>query len=342
LRAKVRVLGEQGQTLAQGSDVASLQRDTREQFREAVTGSLEPGLRGRVFKSWEFGELPLEQVSTRGALVIRTYPAIVDTPDGVVIDACDNPDDAQWLSRAGVLRLVLLACVAQVKQWVRQPPFPEKTLMQYAHFGSREDLGEGYARAVLHHAVLYRQALPRDRAGFDALLKAGRERIADSGDAVRQAVAAILLRYHRIMLDLDKRASPAREACHADVRRQLKVLLPPKWLAVLEPDDIMNLPRYLEAVEVRLARLQGNVERDEAMTRSLREWEGHWMRLQTAWEGSGARTPAAVTRFRWLLEEWRVGLFAQGLKTQEPVSEKRISQRFAALEAPPGSGRGKH
>jgi ATP-dependent helicase HrpA len=342
LRAKVRVLGEQGVTLAQGSDVATLQRDTRDHFRAAVTDSLEPGLRGRSFTAWDFGSLPTEQVSTRGALVIRTYPAIVDKGDSVVIDACDNPDDAVWLSRGGVLRLVMLACAGQVRQWVRQPPFPDKTLVQYAHFGSREDLGEGYARAVLHHAVLFRQHLPQDRVGFDALLKAGRERIGDSGDAVRQAVASILLRYHRIMLEMSQRSSPAREACHADVRHQLKGLLPPRWLAVLEPDDIMNLPRYLEAVEVRLARLQGHVDRDEAQSRTLREWESRWQRLLSAWEASGDRTPAAVLRFRWLLEEWRVGLFAQGVKTLEPVSEKRISQRFSALESPLTAGRGKH
>jgi ATP-dependent helicase HrpA len=342
LRAKVRVLGEQGETLAQGSDVPLLQRDTREQFREAVTATLQGPGKGKLFRAWEFGDLPREQVSAKGALIIKTYPAIVDTGEAVTIDICDNPEDALWLSRAGVLRLVILGFAQQVRQWVRQPPFPEKTLIQYAHFGSREDLGEGYARAVLHHAMLHRHALPSTRGEFDALIKAGRERIGASGDAVRQAVAAILERYHRIVIDMDRQASPARESCHADIRRQLKRLLPSRWLAVLEPEDIMNLPRYLEAIEVRLSRLQGNVDRDEVSTQLLAEWQSRLDRLTAAWQASGVRVPASVQRFRWLLEEWRIGLFAQGLRTLEAVSEKRISQRFDSLEAPATAGRRKH
>lgn len=332
LRAKMRIVDEQGQSVMEGRDVETLQRELRGEFKLAVSELQKSRLSTERYQRWIFGDVPREQSTAKGPLIVKSYPALVDKGDGVEIELFDNPELAEHCMRQGVLRLCLLALPQQAKQLARLPGLKEPVTIKYAHFGNREDLGEGLCNAAFYQNFLYKQSTPWTQQAFNERLESQRGSVIACGERTQKAVADILERYHRIVIQLGKTENPVRKSAYTDIRQQLQHLLVPRWIVVTDPDELIHFPRYLEAIEIRMNRLQGNIDRDQQTTELLQHW---WRRYEQRCQAlqKETRLPFGLQRFRWLLEEFRVALFAQGLKTAQPVSEKRIAQAWEQVMA---------
>ncbi|CBL46956.1 ATP-dependent helicase [gamma proteobacterium HdN1] len=328
LRAKIRILDERGKLLKEGHDAETLQRELRGEFRHAVRELQTDQPAGARYTEWKFGEIPREQKTAKGSLIVKTYPALVDQGDGVSLEIFDNPELAEHVMRQGVLRLLLFALPQQARDLAKAPGLKDTFSIQYAHFGSRDDLGVGLCKSAFYQQFLYRQSTPWTEAAFRQRLEQGRSGVMACGARTRKAVAEILERYHRIRMQLSSTEGPARKEAYQDIRYQLEQLLVSNWITVTDPDALMDFPRYLEAIEVRISRLQGNIERDQqaivVMDRWWKQWQKRCDALKTTQIMVG-RLPLELTNFRWLLEEYRVALFAQGIKTRVPMSEKRLA-----------------
>lgn len=334
LRAKVRIVDDKGHAVKEGHDVETLQHELRGDFKIAVSELQKSRLTSERYTRWEFGDIPREQSTAKGALIVKSYPALVDKGDGVEIEIFDNPELAEHVMRQGVLRLFLLALPQQAKQLSKVPGIKEGVAIKYAHFGNREDLGAGLCNAAFYQNFLYKQSTPWTQQAFSERLESLRGSVIACGERTQKAVADILERYHRIVIHLGKTETPARKRAYADIRSQLQQLLVPHWIVVTDLDELVHFPRYLEGIEVRMSRLQGNIERDEQATDLVQHW---WRRYEQRCQAlrNETRLPFGLQRFRWLIEEFRVALFAQGLKTAVPVSEKRISQAWEQVLAEP-------
>ena len=124
--------------------------------------------------------------------------------------------------------------------------------------------------------------------------------------------------------DLAYRAGKDLEHKHpavfADVLSQLQDLVYPGFLAQLEPGRLEHYPRYLKAIEERMRQVTANPARDLQRMGLAEPW---WHRYLDALE-RGCSYDEALDAFRWLVEEYRVSLFAQRLGTAQKVSEKRL------------------
>ncbi len=327
LRAKIRIVDDAGNAVKEGRDVEELQRELRGEFKIAVSELQKSRISSERYTRWTFGDVPREQSTAKGALIVKSYPALVDKGDGVELEIFDNPALAEHVMRQGALRLFLLALPQQAKQLSKVPGMKDAVAIKYAHFGNREDLGEGLCNAAFYQNFLYKQVTPWTQQSFSERLEAQRGSVIACGERTQKAVADILERYHRIVIQLGKTENPARKRAYADIRQQLQHLLVPHWIVVTDLDELIHFPRYLEAIEVRLSRLQGNIDRDQQASELVQHW---WRRYEQRCQALKHEThlPFGLLRFRWLLEEWRVALFAQGLKTAVPVSEKRVTQAW--------------
>ena len=128
---------------------------------------------------------------------------------------------------------------------------------------------------------------------------------------------------------LDERCAEARPPAHADMVSQLHDLLYEGFLLDLEPGRLFHYPRYLEAMRHRLERLEHNPARDANLLAQLAPW---WQRYLDRLAG-GASYDEALDRYRWLLEEYRVSLFAQHLGTAEKVSPQRLADAWAEIQS---------
>ncbi len=167
---------------------------------------------------------------------------------------------------------------------------------------------------------------PTDRAGFVQRVAQARPRLGPIGQELGRTVALILAEEGTVK----KRLAAARAfpKVVADIEQQRAALLPANFLVVTEPAQLAHLPRYLQAMALRLERLRSDPARDAARMAEIQPLVQRWQRTVAALKG---RTEPWLLEYRWLLEELRVSLFAQELRTPTPVSVKRLDKMWAAL-----------
>ena len=292
-------------------------RAGREQAGSAATP---PGLQAG-FTGWTFGALPeLLEIKVAGREVIG-FPALHDDGDSVSLRPFDTPEEAARVHGRGLARLFALTLKDQVRAIERLPGLRELAL-QYMSFGTEAELKALLVQATLQRCCLL-EPLPADAAAFAARCAEARPRITLVAQEFIRLLAQLLTEH----VALNRRLGGLKTHPEVvdDVQRQLAALLPRGFLADQPWERLAHFPRYLKAAAVRLDKLRNNVARD---AQAMAEWKGLaqlFERELQAKRRADVRDPQ-LEEFRWLLEELRVGLYAQELKTPMPVSVKRLQK----------------
>ncbi|MEO8313015.1 MAG: DUF3418 domain-containing protein, partial [Caldimonas sp.] len=280
-----------------------------------------------AYTAWTFGELPELMELLRGGQSLVGYPALIDKGAHVEIEVFDEAEIAAAKHRAGLRRLVALQIREPLKYLEKNLPDLQKMAIAFLPLGSADELRAQIVDVALDRAFLA-EPLPTDAAMFARRIDEGRGRLTLIANEVARLVGAVLADYHAVLRKI-KDTRPAKEAAD-DVARQLERLLPKRFVAETPWERLQHLPRYLKAIAARLDKLRADPARDGARLAELRPLEQRYLRKLA--DRRGARDPR-LDEFRWWLEELRVGLFAQELKTPQPVSVKRLdkiwSQAFA-------------
>jgi ATP-dependent helicase HrpA len=191
--------------------------------------------------------------------------------------------------------------------------------------GTADELRSQIVELALDRAFLA-EPLPGDAASFEARMAEGRPRLNLIAQEVARLAHTILIEYAAAQRKL-KDSKPSKEVAD-DVTAQLGRLVPKRFLADTPWAQLQHLPRYLKAVVARLDKQRGDPARDAARLAELRPLEQRYWRR--AAERRGA-LDARLVDYRWLLEELRVSLFAQELRTPQPVSAKRLDRAWEQL-----------
>lgn len=277
---------------------------------------------GENFTSWTFGKLPeLIEVTIDGHQAIG-FPALRDDGESVSLRPFDTPEEAARAHWRGLRRLFALALKDQAKAIERLPGLRELALL-YRDFGSEADLKAHLVEASLTRCCLG-EPLPEDEESFGLRCRAARLRLTLVAQEFMRLAGQILVEY----ATLQKRLTALNKAfpdAVADIRAQTAALLPKNFLTAFAWERVAHFPRYLKAGLMRLDKLRDDPARD---AKSLAEWKTlaqPWQRESAARARDGVAEPE-LDAFRWLLEELRVSLFAQALKTPMPVSTKRLQK----------------
>lgn len=278
------------------------------------------------YTAWTFGELPELMEVQRGAQSLVGFPALIDKGAHVEIEVFDEPEVAAAKHRAGLARLVALQIREPLKYLEKN--IPELTQMAAAYMalgGTAEDLRAQIVDVAVARAFLA-EPLPTDAARFARRVEEGRGRLNLIAQEVARQAHAVLAE-HAIAARKLKDARPPREVAE-DIAGQLARLVPKRFLAQTPWPVLQQLPRYLKAVTLRLDKLRADPARDATRLAELRPLEQRF--LKRVAERKGA-SDARLDEFRWLIEELRVSLFAQELRTPQPVSAKRLEKAWAQL-----------
>jgi ATP-dependent helicase HrpA len=295
-----------------------------------VAGGLASAVRaaGERHTAWSFGALPelLELAAgARGEQTLIGYPALVDLGDAVELAVFDEPERAAREHRAGLRRLFAIALREPLKALDKGLPEAQRLAIPFMPFGTVEDLRRDLVAAVLDRAALV-PPLPADRAAFEARVAEARPRIGLIGQELVRTVGAILAEHATLQRKLA--GAKAFPQVAADLGRQLAALLPKGWVASTDPARLPHLARYLKAACARLDKLRADPARD---ARSLAEIMPMIQNLERARSALAGRHDPRLDEFRWLLEELRVSLFAQELRTPMPVSVKRLHKVWESI-----------
>ena len=279
------------------------------------------------YTGWTFGELPELLELRRGSQVLVGYPALVDAGDAVQIEVFDEPDVAAARHLGGLRRLLVLQLREPLKFLERNIPELARMATAYMALGSLEELRAQIIEVALERAFLV-EPLPTDAAGFQRRLDEGRPRLNLIAQEVARQAATVLAEHAAALRKL-KDSRPPKEV-HDDIAAQLQRLVGKRFLAQTPWPALLHLPRYLKAVVLRLEKLRSDPQRDAVRLAELRPLEQRWLRRMAELKGAGH---ARLDEYRWLLEELRVSLFAQELRTPQPVSVKRLDKAWAQLSS---------
>jgi ATP-dependent helicase HrpA len=242
----------------------------------------------------------------------------------------DTADKAAAETRSGVTRLVRLALKEQVRALEKLFTPDRQLALAYLPFGSGEELRESLTRATLERSVWADPAPVRDRAQFDARLKQVRARLQVVGQEYLRLAQTILVAAHEVRKAIESPHVRAFKQAASDLKRQLDMLVFPGFLSAIGYEHLQHYPRYLAAMRRRIEKLPQAPERDEQHTRELGRYVQQLQARSARNRASGMVEPA-LDELRWMLEEQRVSLFAQELKTPYPISYKRLTKAWAAL-----------
>ncbi|NMG77514.1 ATP-dependent RNA helicase HrpA [Aromatoleum diolicum] len=277
------------------------------------------------FTAWTFGALPeLLEVKVVGREIVG-FPALHDDGDSVSLRPFDTPEDAAKVHRKGLARLFALTLKDQVKAIERLPGVRDLALAFIA-FGTEAELKAQLVAATLARTCLL-EPLPADAAAFDRRCTEAKPRITLIAQEFMRLATALIAEHAA----LQKRLMGLRgfpEAA-ADIQAQVRDLMPKDFLTAFPWERLAHFTRYLKAAGVRLDKLRNNPARDAQLLAEWRSLAHPFEREHLAKRKAGVVDPG-LDEFRWLLEELRVGLFAQELKTPMPMSVKRLQKIWDA------------
>ncbi len=326
-RVNVKVLGSEGELLAESRDFEAL----KEKFAAEVAARMDAGLKAL---EEERGLTEFPDQAPVGSVVIGAagsevvaYPALVDEGDSVAVRHLADASAQAVSNRAGYARLALLK-LGQTARYLKKQIAADKALgLLYAPLGGAERFRDELLKACAWACFFEGESLPADAAAFTRVLNERRGELAETLTRMQADLRRILEARQALVRSLDEATSPAFAAAVADIRAQLETLVPADVLTRTPAGRLADIPRYLEAASYRLANLQGKVTRDQQL---IKELAGFQARIERLKQEMGEN--AQWQQLRYLLEECRVGLFAERLGVKEKASPKRLNRSLEALE----------
>ncbi|MCY1397554.1 RNA helicase HrpA [compost metagenome] len=264
---------------------------------------------------------------------MTVYPALVEEGGSVKESRFPTQAEADWQHRRALQRL-LLQQLAETAKFLRGklPGLTELGLL-YRDMGRVDALVEDILLASLDSCILDGEAsLPRDGAALASLAEKKRGAWAEHAERLARLTLEILKLWHGLQKRFKGRIDLAQAVALNDIKAQLGNLVYPGFVRETPAEWLKELPRYLKAIEQRFDKIAAQLQRDRVWSGELAGyWEQYQARLAKHTQ-EGKRDPELVL-YRWMLEEYRVSLFAQQLGTKMAVSDKRLNKQWSQVEA---------
>lgn len=334
MRMVFRIIDPKGKTVAQGRDLAEIARKLGVQARQAFAAPAagpNPWHKDNLTR-WDFDDLPEQITLTRNGLSLLGYPTLVDAGKSVSLRLMDSQQSAHDALRAGVTRLYLLQSRHDLASAVRAVPAQDRMSLNYSTLGRFEVLREDLITAVAHRALWADNAtLPRTRQAFTDLAAAAWRRVPGVAMELADIANKTLIEYQTCLRLLGKPVTQLLAPAVGDMKSQLARLITPHFVLETPAAWLAHLPRYLKAIQARHAKLtNAGLKRDQQQMALVQPLQKQ-LNDRLARQAAGSAWPVALMNFRWMLEEYRVSLFAQELKTAVPVSPARLQEQWTLL-----------
>ncbi len=277
------------------------------------------------YTDWGFGELPELMEVRRGTQTLVGFPALIDRVTHVIVEVFDEPDMAAAKHQAGLRRLVALQIRDALKYLEKNIPDLQKMAALFMSMATVDELREQIIDVALDRAFLT-APLPTDAVSFKRRIDEGRGRLTLIANEIARNASAVLADYAAAVRKLKDARAPKEVG--DDIQAQLARLVPKRFIIATPWAQLAHLPRYLKAVTMRLDKWRSDPARDAQRLAELRPIEQRYLRLLADRKGVH---DARLDEFRWLLEELRVSLFAQELRTPQPISVKRLEKSWSQL-----------
>ncbi|HVJ66960.1 MAG TPA: DUF3418 domain-containing protein, partial [Caulifigura sp.] len=344
LQVKVRVIDEKGDTVASGADVEQIKRvlhgrhvakleETEAAARWARTG----------LSDWTFGALP-ESIDVADGTGTRAFPMLVDEGSSVGTKLSHSAASAERGTRGALVRLFALLESKRIAQQVMYLPKIEPWSMQAASILAAVDTlagneatstSKGYiatfrsqlGQRIAERATSHLSEIPRDEAAFRRFVKQAVNQLSVAVQETGELLEVLLPRAREAQKSVSEPIQAALEMSQRDTLSQWLNLFHPGFLAETPWEALSSYPRYLDAFNIRWKKLrEGGLARDRELTARVALFWNKYLDIVS----KRPQLRLAFEPVRWLIEEYRVSLWAQQLRTATPVSDKRLRDAWEA------------
>jgi len=333
LRMNLEVVDAQGKPLGEGRDLAEVTARFAQESQAALALPTQKRQEQRPVEAKAFAEVAAKTQQQVAGLSMTVYPALVDEQGTVREGRFATQAEASYQHRRALQRLLLQQLTEQAKFLRGKLPGLTELGLLHRELGRPEALVEDILLASLDAAILADEAqLPRDGAGLASLAERRKAGLTEQAERIARLTLEILKLWHRLQKKFKGRIDLAQAVALNDIKAQLASLVYPGFVRDTPLEWLKEYPRYLKAIEQRFDKLGGQVQRDRVWSGELAGlWEQY--RARAAKHGQEGKRDANLELYRWMLEEYRVSLWAQQLGTRMPVSDKRLNKQWSQVEA---------
>ena len=323
-RINVRVVDAKGKTIVHGRSLAKLRRqlaalDAPVESQQAVDDT--------IHTQWAFASLPEIVHVEHGGFTVPAYPCLQDEHTGVRRTTADTPERAAQVHRAGLRRLAALRLARPLARALERMEGWKQRERQFETLGSPAALRRQMTDRIVEHACALSPSV-RDAATFDQAVRRGERALVRSADVVRALFDEILGLYDQTARKLMLVPPPGWDAPIQDMTQQIARLVEKDFLVSLPFERLQQMPRYLHGIDIRLQKLgYGALASDRKHQAVI---QPHWDRYLDVEARNHFENlyDEELDRLRWMLEEYRISLFAQELGTAVPISPARVDAQW--------------
>ncbi len=323
----IRVVDENGKHLGAGRDLLKLQRDFAQQIKLALAVEVDSPFERDQITEWDFDELPKELEVNRGGVLITAYPAIVVHGDVISLKLMFDKSNALERSKEGLLRLLQIRFKEQARYINKNIPGFERMALHYTSIGKKEELRNDITDAVFEKVFISDKELPRSREEYEQLCENNKVELIPTMNKIAAVAEKALSSAHRLRKTLKGNVNLSFVKIYQEIDLQLSSLIYSGFISATPIEWLEHIPRYINALEVRLEKLEYDPKRDAQWSNEIYPYEQQYQELHLKYDDI-----KEVILLRWMLEEFRVSIFAQELKTSIPISAKRIEKQIGTIK----------
>ncbi|OYZ70892.1 MAG: ATP-dependent RNA helicase HrpA, partial [Methylophilaceae bacterium 17-43-7] len=330
LRMNFSVVDEKGRELGMGRDWNTLKKQLGS-AAQLTFRSNSPSIEKSGLKQWDFGDLPETLTFTKDGHQLTGYPALEDQIDSVAVKLFDTVAEANDNHRKGICRLMRIELKEQMKQLEKGLPNFNQYALLLRNIISPDELKDDMLTAIADRAFIGEDELPRSNDAFMKLKQRARARLPAVTDAMTRQAQAIANEYQALVQQQVKMPATVNRL-KRDCEQQIGLLVYKGCFTQTPWEYLQHVPRYLKGLRLRIEKHPSNTERDGKHAGSVGLIWQRWQDKVSALHAAHKPISPALADYRWLIEELRISLFAQELRTPFPVSTKRLDKVWSELE----------
>jgi ATP-dependent helicase HrpA len=318
-----KVVNENGKLINQGRNLDLLKDGLQGKVQASIKKVADKGIERSDIAQWDFKNLPKSYEKKVANITIKAFPALVDKNKSVAIELFEHESLAEQAMLDGVSRLILLNIPSPLKYLQEKLPNKAKLGLYFNPFGSINELLDDCIVAGCQFLVNDYGELPRVETEFSACKEHVRAEIADCVLSAAIKVERVLSLAHDVRKKMKGKMSLNVVQSQGDIKNQLESIVFKGFITKAGYQRLDDIARYLTAMLRRLEKLQIDPNQDRLKMLEVEK-------VQKALDSIVAQQPKgqplnkALQQGYWMIEELRVSLFAQNLKTPFPISAKRV------------------
>ena len=331
LTLNLEVVDEQGKVLGVGKDLGQLQTQFSDLVQESFAkfGTKQHEQEGLVV--WPDQDIPERQEIKQAGIKVTAFPALVSEGESVSLKMFDDQNTAIETHRKGVITLLKLTLSKDMRYLQKNLPHLRESMLIFSPLGQKETLLDDLLNAILNKVFLDGRPLPRTKEAFEQSILAHKTHLVTVGNDMAEQLYRVLSSYQGVAKKMKGSMPLPWTRVYGDIKFQLGQLIYPGFIGNTPLFWLGQLPRYFKGIEVRLERFQNHLNKENLYVSQLEELWKMYARQTKAHEEKLLYDPELI-KYRWMLEEYRISLFAQSVGTLEPISDKRLAKQWEEVK----------